>query len=257
MSQSAIIEWVGRSSFVFAGTVTSPGQSSLRALPAKSGLAVVRLDRGLLVNPVLGKLDGRPITVQLGQGGAGTGAVRTGERLIFFTTAWVHGEEIAVRELARLPAETKTEEEVARVVASLPERHLAARIATAVLIVHGIVTEIAPATGAPRTASEHDPGWMRALIEVHEALKGKAEGAAGRARRQTAVLLFPGSRDLAFRNVPRPTERQDAVFLLHQPSPGLPAGAHIAPDPADIQPTSALSSIRQLLGTSPPPAAPR
>ena len=122
MSGSAIAEFVRESSFIFAGTVTSVGQSSLSVLPARAGLAVVRFDRGFLVNPVLGNLAGRPITVRLAQAAAGASAVRPGQQLVFFTAAWVHGTEIAVGELGRLSANADTEEEVARAVAALPER---------------------------------------------------------------------------------------------------------------------------------------
>src|SRR5947208_2819384 len=107
MSETTILDTIQRASFIFAGTVTASTGSSLRALPARPGLAVVRFERGFLVNPVLGKLEGRPITVRLAQEGTGASAVRSGHRLLFFTTAWVHDEQIAVTELARLPADEK------------------------------------------------------------------------------------------------------------------------------------------------------
>jgi len=239
-----------RSSFIFAGTIATLGQSSLDVLKAQPGLAVVRFDRGFRVNPVLGKLDGRPITVRLAQGGAGTGAVRPGQQIIFFTTAWVHGRQIAVTELSRLPADDKTKQEVARAVAGLSDLHLSQRVATSVLIVQGTVTGIARATDIPRTASEHDPDWMRALIEVNQVLKGQASRPPGRGKRAGAAVLFPGSRDIAFRSTPRPLKGQKAVFLLHEGGPQLPKEAFVAPDAADIQPPSALSTVRRLLGGS-------
>jgi hypothetical protein len=243
-----------RSSFIFTGTITAPGRSSLRVLTSRPGLAVARLERGFLINPVLGNLDGRPITVRLAQEGAG--AVRAGDRLVFFATAWVHGEEIAVAELARLPADAKTEQEVARAVAKLPELHLSQRIAAAALIVQGTVTEIARATNIPRTGSEHDPAWMRASIEVQTVLKGEIAQSPARRKSASVTLLFPGSRDIAFKDVPRPAKGQKAVFLLHRGGSPVPASEHVAPDPADIQPTSALPTVRRLIGgrgSAPPP----
>ncbi len=251
MDETTLLDLIRRASFIFAGTVTASTGSSLRAVPPRPGLAVVRFERGLLVNPMLGKLDGRPITVRLAQEGAGASAARSGERLLLFTTAWVHDEQIAVNELARLPADKKTEQEVARIVASLPQRHLSERIASAVLIVHGTVTKISRADDIPRTGSEHDPFWMRAEIEVKAVLKGDA--AAGR----TVELVFPGSRDRAFRDVPRPAERQSAVFLLHQAAKALPAKSLIAPDPADIRPEGELETVRQLLRAPTGPTTPR
>jgi hypothetical protein len=249
MVESTFTNLFSRASFVFAGTVTSLGESSLQVLASRPGLAVVRFDRGFLVNPVLGKLEGQPITVQLTGENVGAGTLARGQRLIFFATGWVHGEHVAVSALAWLPADSKTEKELSRFMASLPERHLSERIAAAVLIVHGTVKEIARATDIPRTASEHDPYWMRAVIEVVEALKGEADG-SGRQKRATAALLFPGTGDIAFRKVPRPKLHQDAVFLLHPAtSPPMPQNAHVAPDSADIQPVSELPTIRRLLGS--------
>lgn len=243
-----------RSSFIFTGTITATGRSSLRVLTSRPGLAVARLDRGFLINPVLGNLDGRPITVRLAQEGAG--AVRAGDRVVFFATAWVHGEEIAVAELARLPADEKTEQEVARAVAMLPELHLSQRIAAAALIVQGTVTEIARATDIPRTGSEHDPAWLRASIDVQTVLKGEIVQSPARRKSASVTLLFPGSRDIAFKDVPRPAKGQKAVFLLHRDGSPAPAIAFVAPDPADIQPTSALPTVRRLIGdrgSAPPP----
>jgi hypothetical protein len=256
---STVTGLVQSSSFVFVGTVTSPGKSAVEVLEPNPGLAVVRFDRGFIVNPVLGQLTGRPITVRLAQGGAGTGAVRPGQKFIFFTTAWVHGKEIAVAEVSRLPADDKTEQEVARAVAALPELHLSERIASAALIVDGAVTEIERAADVPGTASEHDPAWMRASIEVREVLKGGSSPAGGgkrasSAKRAHASLLFPGSGDIAFRSMPRVSVGQKAVFLLHRGAGRVPQADLIAPDPADVQSVEALPTIRRLIGgsTAPP-----
>jgi hypothetical protein len=255
MNEASLLDTIQRSSFIFVGTVTTPVGSSLRAVPAQLGLAVVRFERGFLTNPVLGRLEGRPITVRLAGEGAGASAVSAGERLMFFATAWVHSEEIGVNELGRLPADEKTEQEVMAVVASLPERHLADRLANAALVVQGTVDGVSRATDIPGVGTEHDPGWMRAQIESQEVLKGEVKTPAGRGRRRaTVAVLFPGSGDRAFRDAPRFTSGQTAVFVLHQPAGSLPAGSLIAPDPADVQPVSQLAVIRGLLGL--PSAAP-
>ena|ERR1700722_1023661 len=241
---SSLLPLAERSSFIFAGTVTSIGPSPLQVLAPVGALAIVRFDRGFLTNPVLGDLAGRPITVQMAQKPTPNTSV-VDQRLIFFATAWVHGKEIAVTEIGRLPDTKENEQEVASIVASLPKRHLSDRLAAAVIVVHGTVRKIERATEIRRTASEHDPYWMRAEIKVIEALKGDvATNKAG-----TVVLLFPGSADIAFRNVPRPSVKQEAVFLLHQGAgPLARLNTHIAPDPADIQPPSQLATIRRLLG---------
>ncbi len=262
MSETATSDLAQRASFIFAGTVTGPGRSALKVLAPYPGLAVVRFERGFRVNPVLGKLDGRPITVRLAQQGAGAGAVRSGQKLLFFATAWVHGEEIAVSEIARLPADVKTEEEVARIMASLPARHLADRIATAVLILQGVVGKVERAAEVAEYITEHAAKWMRASIEASEILKGAlptpaapapARGPRRSAAKGTVVLFFPSSGARAYVNFPRPQSGQHGVFLLHAGQPPLPEGALIAPDLADIQPDSQLATIRRLLGRGPTP----
>lgn len=244
---SSLLSLAERSSFIFAGTITTLGPSPLEVLASLGSLAVVRFDRGFLTNPVLGNLVGRPITVKLAQTPASKASV-VDQRIIFFTTAWVHGKEIAVNEIGRLPDTKENEQEVANVVADLPKLHLSERLAAADIVVHGTVSKIERATEIPRTGSEHDPYWMRADIKVMEVLKGG--GSSNRTRRAgTVVLLFPGSKDIAFRNVPKPSLKQEAVFLLHKGDGSLAKlGEYFAPDPADIQPPRQIATIRRLLG---------
>jgi hypothetical protein len=242
---SSLLPLAERSSFIFAGTVTSIGPSPLQVLAPLGALAIVRFDRGFLTNPVLGDLAGRPITVQMAQKPTPNTSV-VDQRVIFFTTAWVHGQEIAVTEIGRLPDTKENEAEVARIVASLPKTHLSERLAAAVIVVHGTVTKIERATEIPGIGSEHDPYWMRAEIKVKELLKGG--GTTGARKSGTVVLLFPGSGDVAFRNVPRPSLKFEAVFLLHTGAgPLAKLEAHIAPNPADVQLPSQVTAIRRLL----------
>lgn len=244
MADTSLLDAVERASMIFAGTVTKATGSSLSVLRARPGMAVVRLRRSLFQDPVLGDLEGRPVTVRLAEQGLGDRAVKPGEQLLFFATAWVHADEIAVAELGRLPDSDENQKEVVQLVESLPERHLAARVAAAAVIVQATVAKVASAN-VGHTGTEHDPFWMRAELKVSEVLKGEVKG-----RGQTVVLFFPGSRDHAFRDVPRPEPRQVAVFLLHEPQSPLPAPAYVAPDPADLQPTDELSRVRKLVDTS-------
>jgi hypothetical protein len=243
---SSLLSLAERSSFIFAGSVTSFGPSPLQVLAPLDGLAVVRFDRGFLTNPVLGDLAGRPITVRTVQKAASDSSV-VDQRVIFFATAWVHGKEIAVTEIGRLPDTKENEVEVARIVASLPKLHLSERLAAAAIVVHGTVRSIERATEIPGIPSEHDPYWMRAEIKVIEVLKG-AGATAGARKAGTVVLFFPGSADRAFRKVPKPSLKQEAIFLLHAGAGSLAKlEAYFAPDPADVQPPSQLTAIRRML----------
>jgi hypothetical protein len=247
-----------RSSFIFSGTVTARGRSMLKALQPRPDLIVARFDKALRVNPMLGPLDGKPITVLLTKGSS----VESGQNLLFFAESWVHGDYIAVREHAHLPADDKTENQVLQMIASLPERHLQERVASAILIVQAVVREVTRATEIREPITEHAAEWMRATIELREVLKGglpgqPAGGPQARARRDAAraslTLYFPQGLDKAWRDWPKLKPAQSAIFLLHTPRPPVPSTAFIAPDPADVQPDSAADTIRRLLGSPPPP----
>jgi hypothetical protein len=245
---------VFRSSFIFSGTIAARGRTMLKVLQSRPDLIVARFDKALRVNPMLGPLEGKPITVLLSKGSS----VEPGQHLLFFAESWVHGAHIAVREHAHLPADDKTETEVIRMIASLPERHLQERVASAILIVQAVVREVTRATEIREPITEHAAEWMRAMIEAHEVLKGTLPGQPpgnpqARARREAAVkapltLYFPQGLDKAWRNWPKLKPEQSAVFLLHAPRPPVPSTAFIAPDPADVQPDSAADTIRRLLG---------
>ncbi len=257
--QAGLYGLVLRSSFIFTGTVTDRGRSMLKVLQPRPDLVVARFDRAHRVNPMLGKLDGKPITVLLAKGAA----AEPGQRLLFFAESWVHSDHIAVREHAHLPADDRTEAEVTRVIASLPERHLQERVASAILIVRAAVREVVRATEIREPLTEHAAEWMRALLEADEVLKGTLPGhPAGtsqpRARRDASAkgpvtLYFPRSLDKAWRDWPKLKPDQSAIFLLHAPRPPVPTTAFIAPDPADVQPPGAVDTIRRLLGASPTP----
>jgi hypothetical protein len=248
-----------RSSFIFSGTVTARGRSMLKVLQPRPDLIVARFDKALRVNPMLGPLDGKPITVLLSKGSS----VESGQNLLFFAESWVHGDHIAVREHAHLPADDKTENQVLQMIASLPERHLQERVASAILIVQAVVREVTRATEIREPITEHAAEWMRATIELREVLKGSlpgqpAGGPQARARRDAAArasltLYFPQGLDKAWRDWPKLKPAQSAIFLLHTPRPPVPSTAFIAPDPADVQPDSAADTIRRLLGSPPPP----
>jgi hypothetical protein len=249
MNDSETLSLVLRSTFIFTGTITASGASSLRIIPPGPELAVARFERGIRVNPMLGDLTGRPITVRLAKGAQ----VRYGERLLFFANSWVHGEEIAVAEVTHLPADEKTERDVSETFESLPERHLNERIQAAVIIVRGVATHVAHA-GIREPITEHSADWMKAVIEIHDTLKGEAPSRAGGGRKrgeeksrekETLDLFFPSSFDKAWRDHPKIKASQAGVFLLHRGRPPVPPEGFVAPDPADVQPENEAEAIRR------------
>ena len=83
----SIAELTPSASLIFSGTVMKIGESSLPELKAREHLVVVRVDRGLRVDPVLGDLRGKMITVET----ATPSEFHLQQHAIFFTKSWIHG----------------------------------------------------------------------------------------------------------------------------------------------------------------------
>ncbi len=236
-----IEELVIASSLVFAGTVVQQGASTEPSLPARDNFIVVRVDRGLRVDPVLGDLRGTKVTVAM----LAAGELRPGEQAVFFTNSWIHGGGIAVHEVAHLGIET--EGEVAAAVARLPELHLAERLKQAERVV---VAQVAAVRPLPIVAAERDaPLWALAELKVVQVLKGESE--------DTAMLYFPTSQARPWYSAPRFKEGQRGTFILQREveranaprDEDIGAPGFTALDPADFQPSEKLAQVRTLLAT--------
>ena len=227
-----------QASLVFTGTVTELGASTVPLLPASEKLVGVRVDRGLRVDPVLGDLRGKLITV----GAAAPRTLIVGQRAIFFTRSWIHGRGIAVHEVAHV--DPGHEQETATAIARLPERHLKDRVESAELVVAAQVTHI----GADRKSRRRRNAafWAPADLRVDRVLLGTP--------RQTTTVFFPTTRRPPWTNAPKFTEGQKGIFILQpvsRPSNAffadLDPGSLIALDPDDFQPDSQLPTVESLV----------
>ena len=229
---------VGRSTLVFSGAISRLNASTVPIVPARENLAVVRVEKGLRVDPALGDLAGRDVTVALRD----PATVRLKHKLVFFTLSWIHGDGIAVRELAHLDG--KEERAVAAAVARLPELHLVGRLRDAQAVVVATVAAVRP---LPSGDSDRDaPRWAQADLDVERVLKGSG--------RERASVLFPTSAARPWQRAPRFREGQRAIVLLHGDDPGaapyvqdLGEAGLTALDPADVQPESHLDELVRLL----------
>jgi hypothetical protein len=240
---------VDRATFIFKGTVLSTGQSSVRILEGRPGLAIARFDQAFRVNPMLGDLTGHRITVGTPPGSE----LRKGEQLIFFANSWVHSEAIAVSLIAQVPADARTEVEIERALKALPALYLERRVASAGAIVQGTVERVARAN-IDQPISEHAADWMRAEIKVQTVLKGPAakedDGPSAQAREDAGLeVFFPADKDDRWQTWPKLSKGQRGIFLMHRPPLGpLPGSAWSVPDPDDVQPVSAAKTIKKLIG---------
>jgi hypothetical protein len=239
----SIVELTRASSLIFTGTVVEIGASTVPILRARNDFAVVRVDRGLRVDPALGDLRGRVVTVAPVRGDA----LRVEQQAVFFTRSWIHGGGIAVREIAH---ETmNAEREVVAAVHQLPDMHLQDRLKSADLVVLGEVIATRP---VERITPERDrPLWWVAELRVDSVLKGSAKLDGG-----TVEVHYPTSDARPWYRAPRFEKGQRAAVLLHRDAPKAAAslrtidrsGTLTALDPADVQPESRFAELRQLLG---------
>jgi hypothetical protein len=235
--QSAV-DLVRSSGLIFTGTVLERGGSTVQQLPASPDLIVVRVDRGLRVDPILGDLRGRHITVVP----LAPGELTPGQQLVFFTNSWIHGQGIAVREVAH--ARAADEAAILRAVDELPRLHVIQRLELADVVVHAEVVRVSL---VERTKfASNDPIWARADLRILKVLRGKS--------RKTAKLFFPTSNHPKWASAPRFVERQVGIVALHAPNrdatpseAALPLGSFVALDPEDSQPESQLSEVERML----------
>jgi hypothetical protein len=236
---SNIEDLVRESSLIFSGTVLELGVSSVANLAPRDNFAVVRVSRVMRSDPALGDLRGKLVTVEL----LDRGNLRPEQTAVFFTSDWIHGGGIASRELAHL--DVTNENEVTAEVARLPQRHLAERVAEAVLVVVADVTETKPTPFDIRWRNA--PQWAISVLRIATVLRGQPG--------TNVMVLFPTTERPMWARAPRLRNGQRAVFLLQRPPawtvpPEEPSWleAFTALDPADVQPESQLAIVEILVG---------
>jgi hypothetical protein len=235
-----VLELTRSSSLVFSGTVVERGTSTVPAVSPSQRLVVVRVDRALRVDPILGDLRGKMITVAA----TAPETLTPGQRAVFFTNSWIHGRGIAVREVEHV--DVREEDRVAAAVGQLPQVHLMDRLKSAELVVDAEVERVSPVE--KRSPERNVALWADAELRVRRVLHGTAT--------QLTRVYFPTADWPPWTTAPRFRERQRGVFILHQPDrdrtlsePTLEAGSLIALDPADFQPESELHRVEELLAT--------
>ena len=234
----SILDLTRSSSLIFTGTVVQRGTSTVPTLSPQENLVVVRVDRGLRVDPVLGDLHDKMITVAA----PAPESLSPGQRAVFFTNSWIHGRGIAVREVDHL--DIGEEENVAAAVAQLPQVYLMERLRSAELVVNAQVVQISP---VQKTSGERNAAlWAAAHLQVERVLRGQP--------RESTVVYFPTAGRPPWTSAPRFKEQQRGIFILHAPSRNatlseatLDAGSLVALDPADFQPESQLPEVEKLL----------
>jgi len=149
------------------------------------------------------------------------GSLKAGTQATFYTTGWIFGRGVAVREVGHEPGRSPVvaavqQQAVARARLDVNDADLKAHIQKAAMVVAGRVEQVRPAELAaaaarPKRITEHDPDWQEAIIQVEDGLKGAQAG-------EQVVVRFPGSHDVAWVGTPRFAVGQEGTFLLHKDS---------------------------------------
>jgi hypothetical protein len=234
---------IERSGFIFRGTVKQIGASNVKALPASPSTIVVQVDEVLKAPQPLESIKGREVTVQE----PAASKLKAGQQAVFYTAAYLYGENVAVKELAantRAPESKTLQTSIADSQRQSAERALAGRIASASLVVSGRVVEVSALISSEESMrrSEHDPEYWRAVVEVGTVLKGQAPTS------NRVTVLFAHSTDERWYFSPKYTQGQEGVFLLHPVAAGMPTGVDgTTLDRLDFQPMGQLDQVRALV----------
>jgi len=229
---------IRQSTFIFRGTVEKVGASTMPAVAANDFTAVVRVDELIDAPGAPPDLAGKSVTVKLLQ----ANSVKAGEQLTFFTKGWLMGNSMAVIEVGRSAAAQNPSEQVRRTRALMADEGLQKQLATAEAIVVGIVRSVQPAA-IRHLATEHDPDWYEAHIEVESAIRGRISG-------REMTIVFPHSDDVMWKRSPKFTQGERGIWLLHRNQARLPGieDRYTALDPLDFRPAGELDRVRRLSG---------
>jgi hypothetical protein len=241
-SQAADKALIREAQLVFRGTVQKVGAANLAAVSPAGDTAIVRVDEILKAPVSLRDVSGQEVTVKLRE----PHSVQPGDTATFFANGWLYGERLALLEIGRsrsdvgvLKAQITGEER------QLAEEKLRAQVAGAELAVVGRVVETRPARVVPvgegELATEHNPEWREAVIEVESTLKGKAST-------HRIVFLYPNSRDVMWVEAPKPNVGSRDLWLLYRDQiPELKVPGYTALKSWNRQPPSQAETVKRLV----------
>ena len=240
----AIKDCVEQSTFAFIGTVTTPASSTMpiHITPSDSTFTV-SVDDTIIVPRRLRDHLGQQIMLV----SDGPAHVTQGERFYFLVTGFFHGTNMAAREFCRFavdPDSLLIRDYINQARTELANEKIKDRLKAAEVVVVGRIAGISPFTrGTPQQsiASEHNPDWWEAQVEVLSTEKGRA--------RSSLTALFAHSADPAWVLAPKLVASRDSLILILDKTHirEFDVDSLTVINPLDVQPSSELRRIRQLL----------
>src|SRR5881409_2317306 len=165
-AQGARAALVKQSDIIFVGTVMQLGAVAVPEVPASDRTVVVRVDQVLEKPAAVALATGDSVTVQ----SVRAGSLKPSTQATFYTTGWIFGRGVAVREVGHEPGRSPVvaadeRDAVARARREVNDADLKAHIQRAAMVVAGRVEQVRPAELAaaparPKRISEHDPDWQ-------------------------------------------------------------------------------------------------
>jgi hypothetical protein len=238
-----------QATFVFRGTVKRLGATATGEVEATPRTAVVGVDEVIRAPAPFADLAGQDVTLRL----RAPESLREQQQAVFFATSWLFGDGVALEELDHAPADEAPSlaSRSETLAAQVADERLQDRLARAEAVVAGRVSNVRPSVAAaasaagPAPASEHDPNWYEAVIDVDTVLKGSVPPGP-------VVVLFPWSLDVYWHDAPKFHAGQEGVWLLHsQQVPQAVAEqfplVFTALDPMDFRPLDVVGQVRSLL----------
>ena len=222
--------------FIFRGVVKVTGSS--QELEDGEGRAVVAVEEVLKAPEALAGM-AEPVTVKLKD----PRGVKAGDKRVFFTRVDALGESISVTELASMdeqkagdPAALKAR--IAREDAERAQVELKRKVGTMDKVVRAKVVGLGPSP--PWQASEHDPRWQEAKLELTETFKGPAE--------KNLSVMFPSSDDLMWADAPKLKPGMEGIYFLSKPrTPEAPKERLVVQERGDYVPPDREKDVLPIL----------
>ncbi len=251
---SSVSELAREAEFVFRGIVTKPGAATLRMVKELDRVAVVGIERVFRAPGFLGLDRGREVTVYSER----PEALKRGARGVFFCTAWLYGEGIALRELAHLDVPPADDDALGKRLAEIEredhDRDLVKRGGSAPIVIAATIAEVGEVVGGggqplleemadddPPPPGGDDTVARRIELVVDEVVRGDEQ-------RSKLVVDVWVTGDPRWAEPPQLRKGARGLWFLRGGKRRLRGGPLLLTDRDDYRPLADLSTLRRLEG---------
>jgi hypothetical protein len=233
---------VGRSSFIFVGTILYMDSTEIKA-NIRQRKAIVKVDTVIDAFDSDRRLQGKTVTVIF----SSNAPHHRGGKQVFYTYVWSYGRSVGVIEVKNnfstiAPGLVQKVKDARQQIA---DDTLRAQLKRSAIVAKCYVIRIEDSVyNSVFSRSEHNPLFRKAVFQISELLKGKPQ-------KGSLSAYFASSDDPMWYLSPKLSDSTEAIFLFNQSS--FPAYMNLSGlvllDPRDVQPNSELDRIKKLLNT--------